>query len=926
MISDTRLKILLSTLLLLCFNFSFATHNRAGEVIYQLIAPFTYTATIITYTKESSVAADRDSLTIDWGDGTQQTLLRGNGTAPFPGGIPAGQPLGNDIKKNMYTGTHAYPGAPPPPRNYYVISMFDMNRIGGITNIDGGNSVNVPFYIEDTLWFRSDLANIGFNSSPILLYPPIDYANVNDTFYHNPVAFDPDGDSLDFQLTVPLQVTGLTVPNYIYPNQYIPGPNNNFTLNRRTGELIWAVPPAVGIFNIAILIREYRRGILLGTLVRDMQIIVDNQNNSPPRIQAISDTCVRAGDLLQIQVSARDPDPGQLVELSARGGPLEVLGNPASLPTATGNPVQSTFRWQTVCEHIRSQPYQVVFRAQDNYVSPGGAPIPLVDLQSLNIHVIAPPPDTLEALVLNANTVRLDWSNPYVCASFTNFRGFSVWRKIASNPFVPDYCETGLAGQGYTRIANRLNAYSFTDNTVVPGLTYCYRILAHFSQLSPNGILEYDQVESVASNEACINLPLSVPVITKVSVRNTDPVSGSMQIEWTRPLTGPDQLDTLRYPPPYRFQIFRGSGFGFSSPQLISTTAAAFSYSALLDTTFTDSLINTEAGPFSYRIGFFSGTDTVGFSSAASSVFLILDPTDRAINLSWNYQTPWLNDSFTVYRKNNISGIFDSIALMIGTQSFRDEGLINDTTYCYYIRSWGHYTDSILPRPLINLSQIACAKPVDTIPPCMPVLTVANDCPLYEEKPWGEEPFINRLSWTIEDPACLDDIWSFRIYYSPDTSGFILLDTISGNIRTTFEHTVEVSLAACYRVTAVDRVGNESADSVYVCTDNCPYYKLPNTFTPNGDGSNDLYTPRKPYRFVSRLDFSIYNRWGEKVFETTDPEIRWDGKHYKTGKELPEGTYLYGGYLFQQRLGREISLPLPGTRFGDGFIHLFRGN
>jgi hypothetical protein len=69
------------------------------------------------------------------------------------------------------------------------------NRIDGINNIDNGNSVNIPFYVEDTLKFPTDAANIGLNNSPILLYPPIDYANVNDTFYHNPLAYDPDGDS-----------------------------------------------------------------------------------------------------------------------------------------------------------------------------------------------------------------------------------------------------------------------------------------------------------------------------------------------------------------------------------------------------------------------------------------------------------------------------------------------------------------------------------------------------------------------------------------------------------------------------------------------------------------------------------------------------------------------------------------------------------
>ena len=55
--------------------------------------------------------------------------------------------------------------------------------------------MNVPFYIEDTLKFF-DIPSLGYNNSPVLLNPPIDFANINDTFYHNPSAYDMDGDSL----------------------------------------------------------------------------------------------------------------------------------------------------------------------------------------------------------------------------------------------------------------------------------------------------------------------------------------------------------------------------------------------------------------------------------------------------------------------------------------------------------------------------------------------------------------------------------------------------------------------------------------------------------------------------------------------------------------------------------------------------------
>jgi hypothetical protein len=359
--------IVFSLVLLLSSQLAKATHYRAGEIVYRQIAELRYEVTVITYTTANSPA---DKPFIDqffWGDGTIDTIYRING--PLNGGFPSGEVVGNDIQKNVYRGIHTYPGVPPPPTRYYVIGALDPNRIDGINNIDNGNSVNVQFYVEDTIKFPTDLANIGFNNSPILLNPPIDYANVNDTFYHNPAAYDPDGDSLDFRLMVPLQAQSTNVPVYTYPDQWCPT-NDAFVINRFTGEIIWAVPCQQGIFNIAILITEFRNGVIVGTMIRDMQIIVLSVPNDPPQIADIRDTCIRAGDTLIVPVTATDPQVLQTVTLTANGAPLEDPISPATFVATAGNPANGTFRWNTVCEHIRSQPYTTVFKAEDSYSIP----------------------------------------------------------------------------------------------------------------------------------------------------------------------------------------------------------------------------------------------------------------------------------------------------------------------------------------------------------------------------------------------------------------------------------------------------------------------------------------------------------------------------------------------------------------------------
>ncbi|MBL0309540.1 MAG: gliding motility-associated C-terminal domain-containing protein [Bacteroidetes bacterium] len=924
---------LLSLLLFSGVQMVFATHYRAGEILYRVVGNYRIEATVITYSKWSSPSnlADRDTIDITWGDGSRSYLVRRNGPdVNPPNGVPDGVFVADDIKKNVYVGEHQYPGAPPPPNRYYIINFYDQNRMESIVNMS--NSVNVPFYLEDTVKFPTDLANIGFNSSPILYYPPIDYANVNDTFYHNPLAVDPDGDSLIFELMPPLQNVNAQVPLYVYPDQFCRAagrPDNLFQMNRFTGQIIWAVPCQQGIFNIAFVIHEYRQGINIGTLERDMQIIVLNQNNDPPQLALIPDTCIRAGDTLLAQITARDRNTGQTVTLSADGGPFRVAVSPAKFSTTPGNPANGSFRWYTTCDHIQVQPYMVLFRAADNYTlsGPGGANAAnLVDLKPWMIRVIPPPVENLKALA-DKNGVTLTWDNPYICASSPYFRGFSIWKKTGCDPFEPEYCETGLAGRGYTQLTtNNIQAYTYRDNTTVVGQEYSYRVVAEFYKLPPNGLeaLKFDLQQSIASNEACVFMPINVPVIINVSILETDITDGKVFVRWTKPLAGGINLDTILFPPPYRFDVYRSNGSSFSSPIMIHSTPDAASFAALNDTVFVDSLLDTKTTSWSYRILFYSNNDTVGATATASSIFLDVLASDQALNLTWGEQVPWINDSFAIFKLNKLTSLYDSIAVSY-THTFADTGLINDSLYCYFIKGYGHYGSAFLPAPLINLSEEDCQIPVDTTPPCPPVLSVTNDCELHLEQSWTTEEYVNRLVWITQNDPCSNQIHHFYIYYGSDSSNMVRIDSTGSREDTTFQHIQADNLAGCYAVTAVDRAGNESAYSNVFCMDNCPYYILPNTFTPNGDGNNDWFRPFKPYRFVSKIEMKIYNRWGEKVFETTDPEINWDGRDQKTGKELSEGVYLYAGYYFEQRLGGLIQQPLSGQKKGGGFIHLIRG-
>lgn len=66
---------------------------------------------------------------------------------------------------------------------------------------------------------------------------------------------------------------------------------------------------------------------------------------------------------------------------------------------------------------------------------------------------------------------------------------------------------------------------------------------------------------------------------------------------------------------------------------------------------------------------------------------------------------------------------------------------------------------------------------------------------------------------------------------------------------------------------------------------------IPNIITPNDDGKNDIWIPvvNVPYDSIKA---TIYNRWGEILFEQTSKLVEWDGKN-KKGKHVDHGTYFF---------------------------------
>ncbi len=820
-----------------------ATHNRAGEITFQQISLLQYKVKIVTYTKTSS-PADRPALEINWGDGTKDSLPR---ISKVTVGMPS-----DDVSRNYYEGIHTYPGP-----STYIIFFEDPNRNGGVANIPG--SVNVPFYVESKLIINPQL---GYNNSPILLQPPIDNGCVGKIFVHNPNAYDPDGDSLSYELIKCKGAGGLDAPNYSFPNA-----SNFFSLDVLTGDLLWDTPTSIGEFNIAFLIHEYRNGIEIGYVERDMQITIATCNNNPPQINVLNDLCVTAGTFISQSITATD-SVADIIILTATGSPLDSNLTPVSyalFPTVfdTGS-VTGTFTWQTECVHVKKSPYQILFKAQDNNPF-----VNLVDLQRLNITVVAPAPQNLTATPVS-NTIQLNWQQ----TACVNAMGYKVYRRNGATGYTSPTCITGVpASTGYQLIAKVDSVYntSYIDNNngsgLVPGNNYCYLVISFFK----------DGAESYVSNEACVELIRDAPVITNVSILNTDVVTGHVYVAWSSPKV----IDTAQTPGPYEYRVYRSNDF------LGNNFTLAATFTNLIDTTFIDSLLNTKDAPWSYKIEFYNmtlgNTFKINQSLTASSIFLSTAPTDNTVQLTWEEHVPWTNNKYLIYRFDNTVGNFVLIDSS-SAQAYNDDGLANDSTFCYKIESVGAYSGTGLVNPILNISQEKCETPFDNIKPCAPSdVNINASCDLEKAT----------ISWSKPDASCGDDVIKYYIYFSNSINGepHVIAEITSGD-SLSFTQTGVFNIPGCYYIVSVDSVGNESAFSQQVCTDNCPVYDLPNVFTPNGDGKNDLLVPF-PYRFVESIELTVYNRWGNIVFETTDKDVNWKGTVDNKSKKLSDGTYYY---------------------------------
>jgi hypothetical protein len=333
--------------------------------------------------------------------------------------------------------------------------------------------VNVVFSISTILTVNPAM---GRDNTPVLLNPPYDKAALGYVFIHNPAAFDPDGDSLSYKLTVCTATDGKPIVNYT-----LPPATNSIRVDSISGDLIWDTPADTGKYNVAMEIQEWRNGRKIGVVVRDMQIEVFSTKNKPPVNSQLKDYCVEVGDTIDFLFSATDENKDSLT-LKATSGILKLTSCPAQffkVDSVLGY-ASSRFRWIPCYEAVRNQPYNVIFKSDDY-----NPDVKLSDIDNMKIKVIGPSPLILNA-VPEGKLIRLTWAD-----YGTNvISGFSIYRREGATTFKPDSCTAGIpSSTGFVKVGyiggSSTTSYSDTENGqgLQFGKEYTYRIVAVY----PNG-------------------------------------------------------------------------------------------------------------------------------------------------------------------------------------------------------------------------------------------------------------------------------------------------------------------------------------------------------------------------------------------------------------------------------------------------------
>lgn len=310
-----------------------ASHLAGMEITYQHLTGNTYRI-IVNYYRDCAGIAPRNSLIIQYSSAlcqqsdtiiafknnvvTEISDVCSNTATTCSGGTAPG------IQRHTYTVDLTLPAQ----CSDWKIGIADVARNAAITTLN--NPGNTPLYVEARI---NNTGSIN-NTSPTFTNDPVGFACINQVFNYNHGAIDVDGDSLVYELITPQgcatdgqgQVSIPYVPSnvsFIAPfSTTNPLPSSTpFVVNPLTGAISFK-PNASAVGVLAIRVKEFRNGVLIGTIIRDLQFqTVNCGTNNLPVASGLNggssySATVCAGDSVCYTINSTDAEQQQIVTMT----------------------------------------------------------------------------------------------------------------------------------------------------------------------------------------------------------------------------------------------------------------------------------------------------------------------------------------------------------------------------------------------------------------------------------------------------------------------------------------------------------------------------------------------------------------------------------------------------------------------------------
>lgn len=473
-----------------------ASHLMGGDLTYQCISGNTFRIRLTLYRDCAGVNMNTtESIAINSTSCSFSTSI----SAPLEAGYPVevsalcSSQLGNStcnggtlqgVQEYVYSAIYTLPSA----CTDWIFSYSNCCRNYAITTGPGGNS----FYFEAML--NNVLAPC--NNSPDFFTKPVPYFGVNQPQTYSHATTELDGDNLVYSLTQPLQSAGTSVTytapwNHTYPINTSTG---TFPINSTTGQMQFT-PITVQNSVTAVLVQEFRNGNLIGSVRRDIQLIIIAGANGAVNIGPVynlNGATANPGQTNVFTACAGTPMTFQIQANDPNGSAPNVTNNastalPGSTMTSTGtNPKTLTFTWTPPAGSVGYNAFYI--NVTDNF-----CPIPSIANVNIVIYVAGVELVASSDSICSGQQVQL---NAYV---YGNAAGTYTWvgpglsannvpNPTATPPTLPQSYSVSYSFAGCTSSDNLSIYQGGSINAVPPSASVCP---GQTVQLNANAYLPY---------------------------------------------------------------------------------------------------------------------------------------------------------------------------------------------------------------------------------------------------------------------------------------------------------------------------------------------------------------------------------------------------------------------------------------------------